>query len=82
MAEKRIGRRIKKTTCKCDVVMPDNSIQQMEVELYGEKPPDRAQRAVAKMLGTQRVLVRSVSYSSFYCSMSVEDFVKYGDHKD
>lgn len=81
MAEKRIGRRIKTTTCKCDVVMPDNSIQEMEVELYGEKPPDKAQRAVARKLNNPRVLVRSVSYSSFYCSMSIEDFLKYGEHK-
>ena len=81
MAEKRIGRRIKKTTCKCDVVMPDNSIQEMIVEVFGEKPPEKAQRAVVKILGTERVLVRSISYSSFYCSMAIEDFVKYGTIK-
>ena len=82
MAEKRIGRRVKKTTCKCSVVEADNSISKVEVELYGNLTLDRAQNAVRKKLKNTRVLVESVSYSDFYCSMSVEDFIKYGTISD
>lgn len=81
MGENRIGRRIKKTTCECDVVEADNSIKRITVELNGEVPIGKTQRRVARKLKNERVLVRSVSYSSFYCSMSIDDFVKYGVHK-
>lgn len=82
MAEKRIGRRIKKTTCKCKVVNADKSISETTVVLFGHLSLDRAQNAARRELGNNRVLVESVEYSDFYCSMTVKDFIKYGEHKD
>ena len=82
MAENRIGRRVKKTTCKCTVIEKDNTINETTVVLYGNNyDVNQAQKKVRKKLKNERVLVRSVEHSDFYCSMPIETFIKYGTRK-
>lgn len=82
MAEKRIGRRITQTECTCKVIGDDGTLQDVHVSVQGKLSLDRAQNAARKKLGNNKLLVESIEYDSFYCSMSVEDFIKYGEHKD
>lgn len=78
MAEKRIGRSIKTTICTCKIVNDDMSISDEEVKVSGKLSLDRAQNAVRKMLNNPKVLVESVKYEEFYCSMSIDEFIAHG----
>lgn len=75
----RIGRKITVTTCNC-IVMDGNDITNKTVKLYGEyNDVTRATNAVRKELGTQQVLVESVSYKVSYYSMPIKTFIENAD---
>lgn len=75
----RIGRKITVTTCNC-IVMEGKDVTSKSVDLYGEyNDVTRATNACRKALGTQQVLVESVSHRSAYYSMPIKTFVENAD---
>lgn len=75
MAKNRIGRRIKKTICECDVVNEQKEVVEKTVTLYGDYDLDTAQRRVRAKLKTNNALVKSVTHESFYASQPLSVFV-------
>lgn len=83
MAKNRIGRRITRTVCVCDVADKDNNIVEKEVTIYGNYDLDSVEAKVKRKLGTKRVLVKYIkSQDSFYASMTLDKFVSYADISD
>lgn len=76
MAKNRIGRRIYKTICDCDVVDEQKKVVSKVIELYGNYDIDSAQRKVRRELNTNRALVKSVKHESFYASQPLSVFVE------
>ncbi len=81
MAHNRIGRRITKTKCKGEYYNEQNKKLPYEIVLWGDFNLDVATRRVAKQLGTERHMIESIEYESYYASMPLETFDKYADLK-
>lgn len=74
----RIGRTITVMVCECVVIEGHNKPRDVTVKLYGDyADSDRAQSAVARKLGTKRVLLKSWRKESFYASMPINEFVEH-----
>ena len=76
----RIGRRIYTTDCHCIMYDKDNNPVEIDVPLLGNiNDLNRATTKVAKQLGTQRVIVKSMETNSYYYSMLTSEFIKHAD---
>lgn len=76
----RIGRTFYKTYCDCLYLTSDNDIKPLEYIIDGYyNDAQKAQAVIAKELGQTTVIVRGVTHTAFYASMSLEMFLKYAD---
>lgn len=78
--EHRIGRRIYETTCEVLMYDKDNNPVELTVPIIGNiNKLELATTKVAKQLGTNRVLVKSMETNSRFYSMTMSDFIKHAD---
>lgn len=72
----RIGRTFYKTYCDCLYIDSNNEPKPLEYVLDGYyNDCIRAQSEVAKLLGQTTVMVRSITHTAYYASMSLEKFL-------
>ena len=72
----RIGRTFYKTYCDCLYIDSNNEPKPLEYVLDGYyNDCIRAQSEVAKSLGQTTVMVRSITHTAYYASMSLEKFL-------
>lgn len=72
----RIGRTFYKTYCDCLYIDSNNEPKPLEYILDGYYNDEiRAQAEVARELGQTTVIVRNVTHTSYYVSMSIEKFL-------
>ena len=75
----RIGRTIYETTCKGVYLDVEKKAHEFEVSLYGNISEKKAINRLRKKFGTESLIISDMKLSSKYVSMSIDDFVKYGD---
>ena len=76
----RIGRTFYKTYCDCLYVGSDNEIKPLEYIIDGYyNDALKAQAVIAKDLGQTSVMVRGVTHTAFYASMSQEKFLQFAE---
>lgn len=82
MARTTFSRTVVQTHCEVTYIDQNNEEQHGTVTLYGDYDIGTAQKAAIKKLGAKGGVVHSISHTSFYGSMGIEDFVKYCDKKN
>jgi hypothetical protein len=82
MARTTFSRTVVQTHCEVKYIDQDNEKQQATITLFGDYDLGTAQRPAIKALNAKGGIVTSVSHTSFYGSMTLEDFAKYCDKKN
>lgn len=72
----RIGRNIRVTYCRGFFYNTAFEKTGFFIKLWGDYNLEKATQEVAKKLGTQRLLIEDVEYTSFYASMPIDKFVE------
>ena len=76
----RIGRTFYKTYCDCLYVASDNEVKPLEYIIDGYyNDTVLAQAVIAKQLGQTTVMVRSITHTAYYASMSQEKFLQFAE---
>lgn len=78
----RIGRTIYETTCKGVYLDVEKKAHDFSEILYGNISEKKAINRLRKKFGTESLIISDMRLSSKYVSMTIEDFVKYGDVKE
>lgn len=81
MAHNRIGRTIVKTKCRGMYYNENQEKLPYDIVLWGDYDLDKATRKVSKKLGTERHIIESIEYESYYASMPLETFDELADLK-
>ena len=82
MARTTFARTVVKTHCKVHYIDQNNDEQTTTVTLLGDYDLTTAQKAAIKQLNAKGGVVLSITHSSYYGSMSIQDFDKYCFKKD
>lgn len=82
MARTTFARTVVKTHCEVHYIDQNNDEKNATVTLFGDYDLNTAQRPAIKQLNAKGGVVLSVSHSSYYGSMSIQDFDKYSTKKD
>lgn len=78
----RIGRTIYETTCKGVYLDVEKKAHDFIEVLYGNISEKKAINRLRKKFGTESLIISDMKLSAKYVSMTIEDFVKYGDVKE
>ena len=76
MARTTFARTVVKTHCEVHYIDQNNEEQNATVTLFGDYDLNTAQRPAIKQLKAKGGVVLSVSHSSYYGKMSIQDFDK------
>lgn len=82
MARTTFARTVVQTICEVKYIDENNAQQDTTVTLLGDYDMETAQRPALKKLKAKGGVVLSVKHTSFYGSMSIEDFVKHCNKKN
>lgn len=82
MARTTFARTVVKTHCKVHYIDQNNDEQNTTVTLFGDYDINTAQRPAIKQLNAKGGVVLEVSHSSYYGSMSIQEFDKNCSKRD
>ena len=77
MARTSFSRTVVKTHCDAQYVDEQNNIKKKHVDLFGNYDESSAYGAVKKALNAKGVIIEKISHSSYYGTMTLENFDKY-----
>ena len=82
MARTSISRTVIQTHCEVTYIDQNNEKQNGTVSLFGDYDIETAQRPAIHALNAKGGVVSAISHTSFYGTMSLEDFAKHATKKN